>query len=128
MHLKQVEMENFKSFSRKTRIPFLPGYTAVTGPNGSGKSNIADAIVWAAGSQSPSELRAEKPDDVLYAGSGERRAADFCEVELVFDNADGSGPLDFAELPSARRLQRGGEGQYLVNRAPVPTPSSSPPT
>jgi len=119
VYLRFLRLRGFKSFPDPVEVHLEPGVAIVVGPNGSGKSNIADAIVWAAGSQSPSELRAEKPDDVLYAGSGERRAADFCEVELVFDNADGSGPLDFAELSIARRLQRGGEGQYLVNRAPV---------
>ncbi len=91
----------------------------VVGPNGSGKSNISDAIVWAAGSLAPSELRAEKPDDVLFAGGAERAAVDSCEVELVFDNTAGDGPLDYSELSITRRLQRGGEGQYLVNRAAV---------
>jgi chromosome segregation ATPase len=91
----------------------------VVGPNGSGKSNVADAIVWAAGSLSPSELRAEKPDDVLFAGGPGRGAADHAEVELLFDNEDGEGPLEFSELSIARRLHRGGEGEYLVNRARV---------
>jgi chromosome segregation ATPase len=91
----------------------------VVGPNGSGKSNVADAIVWAAGSLSPSELRAEKPDDVLFAGGPGRAAADHAEVELLFDNEDGEGPADFSELSIARRLHRGGEGEYLVNRARV---------
>ncbi len=75
--------------------------------------------MWAAGSQSPRELRAEKPDDVLFSGSADRRPADHCEVELLFDNTDGDGPLDFSELSIVRRLHRGGEGQYLVNRAAV---------
>ncbi|HEU5404687.1 MAG TPA: AAA family ATPase, partial [Gaiellaceae bacterium] len=70
-------------------------------------------------SLSPTELRAEKPDDVLFAGGGSRGAADFCEVELLFDNADGALPVDYAELSVARRLHRGGEGQYLVNRTAV---------
>jgi chromosome segregation ATPase len=96
-----------------------PGVAVVVGPNGSGKSNIADAIVWAAGSLSPSELRAEKPDDVLYAGSKERPAADWCEVELLFDNEDGDGPLDVSELSIVRRARREGDGEYLVNRARV---------
>jgi chromosome segregation ATPase len=91
----------------------------VVGPNGSGKSNVADAIVWAAGSLSPSELRAEKPDDVLFAGGPGRAAADYAEVELLFDNEDGEGAIEFSELSIARRLQRGGEGEYLVNRARV---------
>ena len=93
-----------------------PSSSARTDP---GKSNIADAIVWAAGSLSPSELRAEKPDDVLYAGSKERPAADWCEVELLFDNESGDGPLDVAELSVVRRTHRDGDGEYLVNRARV---------
>ena len=96
-----------------------PGVAVVVGPNGSGKSNIADAIVWAAGSLSPTELRAEKPDDVLYAGSKDRPAADWCEVELLFDNEAGDGPLDVAELSIVRRARREGDGEYLVNRARV---------
>ena len=59
-----------------------PGVAVVVGPNGSGKSNIADAIVWAAGSLSPSELRAEKPDDVLYAGSKDKPAAGWCDAAV----------------------------------------------
>ncbi len=96
-----------------------PGVAVVVGPNGSGKSNIADAIVWAAGSLSPTELRAEKPDDVLYAGSKDKPAADWCEVELLFDNEAGDGPLDVAELSIQRRAHREGDGEYLVNRARV---------
>ena len=86
----------------------------VVGPNGSGKSNISDAIVWAAGSLSPSELRAEKPEDVLYVGSKDKPAADWCEVELLFDNEAGDGPLDVAELSIVRRLHRGGEGREVL--------------
>src|SRR5204862_6770175 len=56
---------------------------------------------------------------VLYAGSVGRGQADFCEVELQFDNSSGEGPIDYSELSIARRLHRGGEGQYLVNRVPV---------
>ena len=69
---------------------------------------------------SPHELRAEKPDDVLFAGSPGHAPADFCEVELLFDNEDGALPeLDFSEVSVTRRLHRGGEGQYLINRAAV---------
>ena len=119
MHLSAIKLRGFKSFPDPVEIRLEPGVAVVVGPNGSGKSNVADAIVWAAGSLAPSELRAEKPDDVLFAGGGERKAADHCEVELLFDNADGEGPIDFSELSIVRRLHRGGEGQYLVNRAPV---------
>ena len=106
---------------RPVELKLEPGVAVVVGPNGSGKSNVADAIVWAAGSLTPSELRAEKPDDVLFGGSSTRPAADHCEVELVFDNEDGGfgEEVDFSEISITRRLVRGGEGQYLVNKAAV---------
>src|SRR5919206_1797584 len=119
MHLRAIKLRGFKSFPEPVEVRLEPGVAVVVGPNGSGKSNVSDAIVWAAGSLPPSELRAEKPDAVVYAGSGGRKPADHCEVELVFDNADGDAPIDFSELSIMRRLHRGGEGQYLVNRAAV---------
>ncbi len=120
MHLKTVKLRGFKSFVDPVEVRLEPGVAVVVGPNGSGKSNISDSILWATGSLSPHELRAEKPDDVLFAGSSGRAPVDFCEVELIFDNEDGAWPdLPFAEVSLARRLHRGGEGQYLVNRAAV---------
>ncbi|HWM13994.1 MAG TPA: AAA family ATPase, partial [Gaiellaceae bacterium] len=119
MYLRSVSIRGFKSFPEPVEVRLEPGVAVVVGPNGSGKSNVADAIIWAAGSLSPTELRAERPDDVLYAGSKDRAAAEWCEVELLFDNEDGDGPLDFAEFSVVRRLHRGGEGEYLVNGARV---------
>ena len=119
MHLSAIKLRGFKSFPDPVEVRLEPGVAVVVGPNGSGKSNVADAIVWAAGSLAPTELRAEKPDDVLFAGGGDRKPAEWCEVELLFDNADGEGPIEYSELSIVRRLHRGGEGQYLVNRAPV---------
>ncbi|MGH3031835.1 MAG: AAA family ATPase, partial [Gaiellaceae bacterium] len=119
MYLRSVKLRGFKSFPDPVEVRLEPGVAIVVGPNGSGKSNVADAIVWAAGSLSPTELRAEKPEDVLYAGSKERPSADWCEVELLFDNEEGEGPVDYSELSIMRRLHRGGEGEYLVNRAHV---------
>jgi chromosome segregation protein len=120
VHLKAIKLRGFKSFVDPVEVRLEPGVAVVIGPNGSGKSNISDSILWATGSLSPHELRAEKPDDVLFAGSATRKAVDACEVELLFDNEDGAWPeLPFAEVSVARRLHRGGEGQYVVNRAAV---------
>jgi chromosome segregation protein len=119
MHLSAIRLRGFKSFVDPVEVRLEPGVAVVVGPNGSGKSNVADGIVWAAGSLTPSELRAEKPDDVLFAGAAGRDPADFCEVELLFDNTAGDGPIDYSELSIVRRLHRGGEGQYLVNRTAV---------
>ena len=120
MHLSAIKLRGFKSFPDPVEVRLERGVAVVVGPNGSGKSNVSDALLWASGSLSPSELRAEKPDDVLFAGSAGRPAADWCEVELLFDNADGQFPeLEFSEIAITRRLHRGGEGQYLVNKAAV---------
>jgi chromosome segregation ATPase len=120
LHLSAIKLRGFKSFPDPVEVRLERGVAVVVGPNGSGKSNVSDALLWASGSLSPSELRAEKPDDVLFAGSAGRPAADWCEVELLFDNADGQFPeLEFSEISITRRLHRGGEGQYLVNRAAV---------
>ena len=119
MHLRAIKLRGFKSFPDAVEIHLEPGVAVVVGPNGSGKSNVADAMVWAAGSLAPHELRAEKPDDVLFAGSKGRKEADHCEVELLFDNEAGDGPFEWTEVAIARRLHRGGEGQYLVNKTPV---------
>jgi chromosome segregation protein len=120
VHLTSIKLRGFKSFPDPTEVRLERGVAVVVGPNGSGKSNIADALVWASGSQAASELRAERGDDVLFAGSDDRPAADSCEVELLFDNSDGAlAALEYDELSIARRLHRGGEGQYLVNGATV---------
>src|SRR3954465_14868558 len=119
MHLRAIKLRGFKSFPEPVEVRLEPGVAVVVGPNGSGKSNVADASVWGRGSMAPSELRAEKPDDVIFGGGSGRAAEDFCEVELLFDNPDGAGPVPYTELSVARRLHRGGEGQYLLNR---PTP------
>jgi chromosome segregation ATPase len=120
LHLSAIKLRGFKSFPDPVEVRLERGVAVVVGPNGSGKSNVSDALLWASGSLSPSELRAEKPDDVLFAGSAGRPAAEWCEVELLFDNADGQFPeLEFSEISITRRLHRGGEGQYLVNKAAV---------
>jgi chromosome segregation protein len=120
VHLRAIRIRGFKSFPDPVEVRLEPGVAVVVGPNGSGKSNVADALLWASGSLSPSELRAEKPDDVLFAGSGGRPAASYCQVELVLDNEDGTiAELPFAEVSILRRLHRGGEGQYLINGTAV---------
>ena len=120
MHLRAIRIRGFKSFPEPVEVRLEPGVAVVVGPNGSGKSNVADALLWASGSLSPSELRAEKPDDVLFSGSGGRKPAAYCQVELELDNQDGGiSDLPFSEISIMRRLHRGGEGQYLINGTTV---------
>lgn len=110
-------MKGFKSFPGKTRLEFGPGVSVVVGPNGSGKSNISDAIVWALGEQSPNAVRGGQMQDLLFGGAEGVPSASAAEVELVFDNADGTLDSDFSELAITRRLGRDGEGEYRINGA-----------
>jgi chromosome segregation protein len=119
MYLKALRMRGFKSFPGSVELQFDHGIAVVVGPNGSGKSNIADALQWAMAVSSPVQLRAPTGQDVLFAGSDSRPPAGVCEVELVLDNECGTLPLEFSEVSVMRRLDRGGESEYLVNRARV---------
>jgi chromosome segregation protein len=119
MHLKALRMRGFKSFPGSVELRFERGIAVVVGPNGSGKSNIADALQWAMAVQSPAQLRAPTGQDVLFGGSDSRPAAGVCEVELVLDNECSTLPLEFGEVSVMRRLDRGGESEYLINRARV---------
>jgi len=94
VYLKQIELENFKSFGGKLTIPLMEGYMAVTGPNGSGKSNITDAILFVLGPKSSKAVRAGKLTDLIFDGGKSKGKAGFTKVSLVFDNADRMMPWD----------------------------------
>lgn len=94
MYLKQVELENFKSFGGKLTVPLMEGYTAVTGPNGSGKSNISDAIMFVLGPKSSKAVRAGKLTDLIFDGGKSKNKASYMKVSLVFDNKDRLMPWD----------------------------------
>lgn len=102
MYLKEIELENFKSFGSKISIPFLPGFTAITGPNGSGKSNINDAILFILGVRSPKMVRAERLSDLIYKGEKDAR---YCKVSLVFDNSAGEIPIESDEIVLTRKIK-----------------------
>jgi chromosome segregation protein len=117
VYLRSLRMKGFKSFSRQTELLFEPGVAVVIGPNGSGKSNVADAVMWVLGEQSPTSIRGTSMQDVIFAGSDGRRAAAVAEVELTFDNADGALSVPTREVSIGRRVVRGGETTYTINRA-----------
>ncbi len=116
--LKALELVGFKSFADKTRFEFPPGITVVVGPNGSGKSNIVDAVKWVLGEQSVKSLRGKEMADVIFNGSGSRRALNAAEITLTFDNAKGLFAIDTPDVQITRRVYRSGEGEYLINRQP----------
>ena len=117
MFLKRIEMQGFKSFADRTVISFEHPITGVVGPNGCGKSNIADAVRWVLGEQSAKSMRGEKMNDVIFAGSEDRRKVNMAEVTLVFDNANHILNDERDELEVTRRLYRdSGDAEYLINR------------
>lgn len=101
MHITELEIDNFKSFSKKTKIPFLEGFTVISGPNGSGKSNIIDSILFVLALSTARNLRAEKLTDLINLNSGKNTA----EVALEF--SDGT--------KIRRRIKRTGNGYYSYN-------------
>jgi chromosome segregation protein len=117
--LKALELVGFKSFADRTRFEFPPGITVVVGPNGSGKSNIVDAIKWVLGEQSVKSLRGREMADVIFNGSGGRRATNTAEITLTFDNSKHRLRIDTPEVHITRRVYRSGEGEYLINRNPA---------
>jgi chromosome segregation protein len=121
MKIKRLEISGFKSFADKVVLDFQQGVTGVVGPNGCGKSNIVDAIRWCMGEQSAKHLRGKSMEDVIFAGSENRRPLGVAEVSLVFSTEDGRAPakyLDYAEIQLTRRLYRDGDSDYLINKTP----------
>jgi len=98
LKLRKVQILGFKSFCDRTEVQLAgQGIAAIVGPNGCGKSNISDAITWVLGEQSAKTLRGIKMEDVIFAGTRDRKATGMAEVSLtlvdpeVYDDA-GHGP------------------------------------
>ena len=120
MKLTRIITKGFKSFADNTVINFPDRITGVVGPNGCGKSNIADAIKWVFGEQSAKKLRGSSMDDVIFSGSQSRKATNFAEVSLIFDNSSRKINIDFNEVEITRRIYRGdGANHYFINQEPV---------
>lgn len=118
MYFKRLDIHGFKSFAEPVSLEFIDGMTCIVGPNGSGKSNIADAIKWVLGEQSPKTLRGGKMEEVIFAGTESRKARGIAEVTLVIDNKDGILPVEFNEVAITRKMYRSGESEYLINGSP----------
>lgn len=118
MYLKRLEMHGFKSFADKTVLEFMPGITTVIGPNGSGKSNISDCIRWILGEQSMKSLRGAKSEDIIFAGTQNRKSLGFAEGSIVIDNSDGKLPIEYNEVIVTRKIYRSGESGYFINKTP----------
>lgn len=116
MQLLRLEMKGFKSFADKTVVSFSPGMTGIVGPNGSGKSNITDAIRWVLGESNVRHLRGQKAEDIIFSGTEARRPHNTAEVNLIFDNSDGTLGKELAEVVITRRMYRNGESEFQINK------------
>lgn len=105
MYIKQIEIDNFKSFATKIEIPLLKGFSTIVGPNGSGKSNIIDAVLFALGLATSRNLRAEKIADFISTYTKRNEAI----VKVTF--AEGENGEEFS---IARRIRKSSQGYNSV--------------
>lgn len=102
MRIKEIELDNFKSFGKSTLVPLLDGFTTISGPNGSGKSNIIDSLLFALGLSSTRSMRAERLPDLLNNLSGRKEA----KVRVKFISPDN------VEIEVTRRIKVKDDNSY----------------
>ena len=128
LKLKRVEIQGFKSFCDRTELRFNGGgIAAIVGPNGCGKSNLSDAISWVLGEQSAKSLRGARMEDVIFAGTRDKKPLGMAAVTMTLVDpavaAADDAPRGEGEHPAAkpseititRRLFRSGESEYLID-------------
>ena len=133
LKLKRVEIQGFKSFLDRTEMKFPgSGIAAIVGPNGCGKSNLSDAISWVLGEQSAKTLRGSRMEDVIFAGTRDRKPLSMAAVTMTLvdptgehgqqlaqhnGHGNGNGHVDHkpSEVTITRRLFRSGESEYLID-------------
>ncbi|HWB84280.1 MAG TPA: chromosome segregation protein SMC [Bryobacteraceae bacterium] len=141
LKLKRVELQGFKSFCDRTELRFNgEGVAAIVGPNGCGKSNLSDAISWVLGEQSAKSLRGTRMEDVIFAGTRDRKPLGMAyvtmtlvdpdaydenaahKIQVVEDaaaNGSAAAPKRPSEITITRRLYRSGESEYLIDGRPA---------
>ncbi|TFH41765.1 MAG: hypothetical protein E4G96_04855 [Chrysiogenales bacterium] len=119
MFLKSMDLYGFKSFADKTQIVFEPGITVIVGPNGCGKSNVVDAIKRVLGEKQAKNIRGEKMEDIIFAGTDQRKQLSLSEVFVTIDNTGRVLDFDSDSVTVGRRVFRDGESEYLINKSPV---------
>lgn len=118
MRLSSLKLAGFKSFADSTTLYFPQSRSAIVGPNGCGKSNVIDAIRWVMGESSARQLRGGSMQDVIFAGTAQRKPVGVASVELRFENTYGKlgGTYNaYTELSIKRQVTREGKSEYFLN-------------
>jgi len=115
MYIKRLVMYGFKSFPKKTELPFTEGINVILGPNGSGKSNVSDALCFVLGRLSVKSMRAAKASNLIFLGSKVASPSREAIVEMVFDNSDRLFTINSNEISIKRIVRRNGQSIYKIN-------------
>ena len=99
LKLKKLQILGFKSFCDRTDLRFQgEGIAAIVGPNGCGKSNISDAISWVLGEQSARTVARRHMQDVIFAGTRDRKPTGMAEVSLTLIDPEVYGDVAEPEI------------------------------
>ncbi len=114
-YIKKLVIHGFKSFPKKTELPFNPGINSIIGANGGGKSNITDSLCFVLGRLSIKSMRAAKAKNLIFLGSKIASAAKEASVEIIFDNSDKVFTKDDNEISIKRIIRKTGQSIYKIN-------------
>ncbi len=113
--LEKLEMQGFKSFSKKTVLSFPSNFIVICGPNASGKSNVLDAICFVLGRTSAKGLRADRMFEMIFHGGLNKKASELAKVNIQFDNSSKEFHLEDDKVSISRRVNRNGVSIYKLN-------------
>ena len=114
-YIKKLVIHGFKSFPKKTEIPFTNQINVILGPNGSGKSNITDALCFVLGRLSAKSMRAAKAKNLIFIGTKSASPSKEASVEIIFDNINKTFSLDSKEISIKRIVRKNGQSIYKIN-------------
>jgi len=114
-YIKSLVLHGFKSFPKKTEVPFTSGINVILGPNGSGKSNLSDALCFVLGRLSIKSMRAAKAKNLIFQGTKAASPAKEAVVELIFDNSDKAFSIEENDISIKRIVRLNGQSIYKIN-------------
>jgi chromosome segregation protein len=129
MRLKNLEINSFKSFSKKTVMEFESPIVSIVGPNGSGKSNVVESIRFVLGEQSMKSMRGKAGSDLIFKGSKTLPKGSSASVTIYFNNSDKifklsneNGEdinLNYDVISISREVYPDGLNKYILNGTEV---------